>query len=203
MSVNIVNMERRREILEATRDVFLEDGLDGVTMRKVAAKVGISAPALYRHFEGKDALLATVVDQGYQLFSKYLLRGLAGQTPLERLMSVGHHYLRFALEQREYYRLILLSWNQLELDKHRGREHPTEIPPTFQLLIDRVAECVRSGDFGEHASPYELAVLIFAQCHGLASMYLTGGLSRALDEAAFEALAHKLLGVLTRCLAPR
>ena len=106
------------------------------------------------------------------------------------------------VEQRDYYRLIFLSWNQLERERHRGVKHPTQIAPTFQLLVDRVTECLASGELEPRATAFELAVLLFSQCHGLASLYLTGGLSEAFDEAAFEAMAQKVLDTLLGALAP-
>lgn len=48
---------RRGEILDAALDVFAEFGYEAGTMREIAARVGVSEPALYRHYSGKEALL--------------------------------------------------------------------------------------------------------------------------------------------------
>lgn len=55
---------RKGEILEAALDVFAENGYDGGSMREIASRVGVSEPALYRHFSGKEALFLALVRVG-------------------------------------------------------------------------------------------------------------------------------------------
>ena len=78
--VNDVNIvaDTRERIVEEARDLYLTAGLAGLSMRKVAERVGVTATALYRHFEDKQALLLAVVQAGFERFTTYLLRGLTG-----------------------------------------------------------------------------------------------------------------------------
>ena len=55
---------RKGEILDAALDVFAERGYDGGSMREIASRVGVSEPALYRHFPGKEALFLTLLHVG-------------------------------------------------------------------------------------------------------------------------------------------
>src|SRR5512140_3277022 len=103
-------MSRQAEILEAARDLFLASGLSGVTMRRVASKVGVSATAIYRHYADKDDLLKAVVDLGRERFSTFLVRGLKGTTPRERLLLTGTGYLEFAFEQPHDYQIMFMAW---------------------------------------------------------------------------------------------
>ena len=57
----------RKRISEAAQELFLEGGLEGVSMRKVAKMAGVSAPAIYRHYENKDDLLREIIDEGLQI----------------------------------------------------------------------------------------------------------------------------------------
>ena len=54
---------RRGEILDAALAVFAEKGYEGGTMRDIAARVGVTEPALYRHFSGKQGLFATLIEE--------------------------------------------------------------------------------------------------------------------------------------------
>jgi AcrR family transcriptional regulator len=167
---------RREQILTAARDLVLEQGPKGLSMRRVAARVGISATAIYRHYRDKSALLGAVVAQGFQVFASYLFRAREGQTPLERLVLAGQHYLRFALEQPEYYQLIFMSWfdeTQPDLGAHTA--HPERPEPTYQFLLDRVDECIRQRVFRGEVRAEDAAIGIWAQVHGLAALYLAGG----------------------------
>jgi len=103
-------------ILDCARDLYLERGLAGFSMRKVAECAGLSATAIYRHFENKEALLMAVAEEGFRLFATYLWHGLEGATPLERLALTGHGYARFGVENPGYYRVIFMTagpelWN--------------------------------------------------------------------------------------------
>ena len=56
---------RREEILHAAKELFLEQGYDATTIRRIADRVGISAPALYLYFKDKEALMLALCDQTF------------------------------------------------------------------------------------------------------------------------------------------
>ena len=56
---------RREEILQAAKELFLEQGYDATTIRRIADRVGISAPALYLYFNDKEALILALCDQTF------------------------------------------------------------------------------------------------------------------------------------------
>jgi AcrR family transcriptional regulator len=165
----------RERIVEHARDLYVEGGMAALSMRKVADRVGVSATALYRHFDRKETLLMEVCRTGFERFTSYLLRGLAGSTPRERLRLSGEGYVRFALDNPAYYRIMFMA----SRDDFGFAELPAQSSETmtrsFHLLVDRVRECqdaglLRAGD------PAELAVLIWSASHGLVSLYLCGQL---------------------------
>ncbi len=165
----------RQTILEAARDVFLEAGLPGLSMRKVAARSGITATAIYRHFEHKEALLTAICEAGFEVFGSYLMGSLGEATAVTRLDETGMGYMRFGLENPGYYRVIFMSSAEdlgWEAMPESNRE---KLGPTFQFLVDRVRECIDEGVFAP-ADPVTLAGHIWAQVHGLVSLYLSGGL---------------------------
>ena len=57
--------ELRAKILDAARELFVAQGVEAVTMRKVADKIGYTATTLYNHFEDKDALLRALCDADF------------------------------------------------------------------------------------------------------------------------------------------
>lgn len=192
----------RDRLLACARDIYLSEGLVGLSMRKVGQMAGVSATAIYRHFDSKEALLAAVAEEGFALFARYLWRGLQADTPRERLRATGTGYLRFALEQSPYYRVIFLSAAEhlgfLELPATVGRK----AAPTFQFLVDRVRECIEAGVLID-ADPGELAATIWAHSHGLVALYLNGNLRVHLSsEQAFADFYQRAQDRLVRGLAP-
>ena len=185
--------ETRDRIVEEARDLYLTGGLSALSMRKVAERVGVSATALYRHFDDKEALLVAVVQAGFERFTSYLLRGLAGKTPPERLARTGEGYLRFALEHSSYYRIMFMTSRE-DFGFDQLPEASRQIlARSFQLLVDRVRECQDAGTL-RAGEPEEIAVLIWAFVHGLVSLYLAGHMGpldgKPTAFARFYATAH-------------
>src|SRR6187549_3499971 len=87
--------DTRALLVTAARDLFLEAGEPGFSLREVARRVGVSAAAVYRHFEGKEALIFAACTQGFQVFSSYLVRALAAPTALERALAACEQYRNF------------------------------------------------------------------------------------------------------------
>jgi len=148
-------------------------------MRSVAEEVGVTATALYRHFENKDALVEAVVAQGFETFGSYVYRALEGRTPQERLRRSGEGYLRFALEQPEMYRTIFMTLRS-SAPKATGGAHAVA---TFRFLVDRVRECVEDRTL-KPGDPEAIAISIWAHIHGLVSLQIAGALGQS--EAQFQ-----------------
>ncbi|MDH5671717.1 MAG: TetR/AcrR family transcriptional regulator [Myxococcales bacterium] len=183
----------------AARDLFVEAGLAGFSMRKVAARVGVTATSIYRHFEDKDALLAAVVDHGFRGFAGYLMRSLEGQDPLERLSLCTAAYIDFALDNPRDYALMFMT-NCADLGLERTDEDSRERRRgTFQMLVDRIDECMDAGLLSE-APRVETALGVWSHAHGLASLWLSGHLGDSMDEAGFRELARDALAATYRGL---
>jgi AcrR family transcriptional regulator len=169
--------DTRQRLLDSARDLYLDEGLVGLSMRKVARASGVSATAIYRHFDSKEALLAAICGDAGQVFAEYLWQGLDGATARERLELTGIGYMRFALEQAPYYRVLFMS-PLIELGyEELSATAQKKMAPNFQFLVDRVRECmdarvIAAGD------PTDVAATIWAHTHGLVSLYLIGQLRR-------------------------
>ncbi|MEB3323653.1 MAG: TetR/AcrR family transcriptional regulator, partial [Synechococcaceae cyanobacterium] len=62
----------REKLIVAAQELFVADGVAGISMRKLADKVGVTAPAIYRHFKDKDELLEELINVGLQILQTYL-----------------------------------------------------------------------------------------------------------------------------------
>jgi AcrR family transcriptional regulator len=91
-------MGRERQILDAAALAFHEKGFHGVGMDELGQRSGLSGPSLYRHFAGKDAILATLLDEAMDE-----LTGAAAHrsgTPAADLERALRHHVRYALDNR-------------------------------------------------------------------------------------------------------
>jgi AcrR family transcriptional regulator len=178
-------VDTRLQILGEARELFLKKGLSGVSMRAVAEGVGVSATALYRHFHDKDALLASLLSEAFGTFGSYLGRCLGGSTPLERFRMCGRAYVEFALDHpRDYELMFLTNCQQLGLSRVRT-EVGKRSQPTFEILVDRVRECVETGVFLQR-DERQVALFAWATLHGPISLWLLGQLKDAMDAPALR-----------------
>jgi AcrR family transcriptional regulator len=93
-----VAVDTSRRILDAAAAVFHEHGFHGAGMDELGSRAGLSGPAIYRHFSGKDEILATLFDEAID----ELLSATASvhDDPVEDLVRVVRHHLRFAVTRR-------------------------------------------------------------------------------------------------------
>jgi AcrR family transcriptional regulator len=187
-------MPTRDRIVSAARDLFLRHGPEGVSMRAVAGRVGLTPMALYRHFRSKEALHDALVEQGHTIFLQYLQRALAESSPAARLARSGFEYLNFALEHRQDYRMMFMA-----SAPHRaapGAPSWRDVA-TFRFLVDRIREASAAG-LMRTDDPEDTALSVWAHVHGLVSLHLANRLH--LDEAQFRDLyARSVSGLMLAC----
>lgn len=156
-------------IVEAARDLVATDGMSALSMRAVAERVGVSATAIYHYFDGKQALVDRVVETGFRRVREYLEEAARGHQrgSFERLVALGEAYVRFALENREYFRVIFGT--------HAG--HPKEINDLpvsggFDLLRECLVNGMASGAIRHHPNPDLVAIYLWGLVHGLVTLEL-------------------------------
>src|SRR5215831_8637617 len=102
--------ELRQAILKAAGELFLEQGYERFSLRKVAERIGYSPTTIYLYFRDKDDLLFTVVDEGFARFGQQLAAAAESQEdPWERLIALGRAYVAFGLEYPVYYQLMFMQ----------------------------------------------------------------------------------------------
>lgn len=145
---------RREEILQAAKDLFLEQGYEATTIRRIADRVGVSAPALYLYFHDKEAMMLALCDQTFgRLIERIAYIEKTVADPLERLRRFGDAYARFGLEHPDEYRLVFVSSNIPEAVRKIGHRMPIDDPNrpgvqgalVFSRLVAIIAELEASG----------------------------------------------------------
>ncbi|GMV06126.1 MAG: hypothetical protein AMXMBFR53_24020 [Gemmatimonadota bacterium] len=174
--------DQREKILGCACELYLAHGLEGFSMRKLAREVGVTAPALYRHYENRDHVLADVVREAFREFTAYLYRALEGRTPLERFFRAGEGYLDFALKNPRWYEILFISPEQLGMSAM-----PDDIEAMgcaiHQFWVDRVRECQDAGILRE-GDPVQVSLTMWAHAHGLITLYHHGHFR--MDEKTFR-----------------
>jgi len=145
---------RREEILQAAKELFLEAGYDATTIRRIADRVGVSAPALYLYFHDKEAMMLALCDQTFgHLIERIAEIEKTVSDPLERVRRFGDAYARFGLEHPDEYRLVFLGNNIPESVRKVGHRMPVDDPTrpgvggalAFSRLLAMLSQLEASG----------------------------------------------------------
>ncbi|MCB1169056.1 MAG: TetR/AcrR family transcriptional regulator [Leptospiraceae bacterium] len=157
----------RNALVESAVEILEEEGVQGLTLRKAAARAGVSHSAPYRHFPAKEALIAEISRIGFEELGRRGREYIEGlSNPAERLKAYGQAYIEFAAEKPTHFRIM---FGEKELDPKNYPDLASTAEDTFQLLVELVQECQQASLF-EEGDPYKLAAANWAFVHGLAHL---------------------------------
>jgi AcrR family transcriptional regulator len=176
---------QRDQILRCACSLYLSEGFEGFSMRKLAKCVGCTAPALYRHYESKEGVMQEVVAEAYRLFAQYLYRSLEARTSQERFMRAGQAYVDFALEQPALYEVLYVPLDLLGIQRGEGPV-ADQACAVGQFWSDRVREMMDDG-FLHRGDPHQVSLTLWAHGHGMVSLFHRG-LLEVKDEDEFRAI---------------
>lgn len=159
----------RNAIIEAVARLISQSRSLDFQLKEVGKLVGTSTPAIYRHFESKQDLLVETAIAGYEIQEDYrsFAIGQAGESPLARLLAVGHAYIRFARTHPGYFLLMKSMETQEILSSRRYQAQRRE---TLTLTRRLVCECVEAGLFTDMDIDLAMASLQ-ATAFGMAHLY--------------------------------
>jgi len=100
--------EMRKSILDSAMKLFLEEGFANVSIRKIADKIEYSPATIYLYFHDKDEILYALHVEGFEELFRRQQAVLSIRDPRERLRKHGEIYVRFGLENPEYYNLMFI-----------------------------------------------------------------------------------------------
>jgi AcrR family transcriptional regulator len=185
----------RRALLDEALATIRSEGVEGLTLREIGARVGVSRTALYRHFADKAALLGAVATEGFRTLREQLTaawesggRGDAG------FVAMGDAYVRFALENPAHYRVMFGGFVEA---LERDPELVTEAGGAFQVLVDALSALQRAGS-ARGDDTLLMARHVWALVHGLAMFGIDGQLP---DPGAVAALVRYSLDRLRTGIA--
>lgn len=163
----------RNTILDAARELFVERGLEAVTMREIAKRIGYSATAIYLHFKDKEALVRELCDTDFLTLARELQAIGEIADPIERLRLLGLGYVRFAVAYPNHYRLIFMT-PQLPCNPDQTTlETGNPEQDAYAHLLDMVREAHAAGRFrSELDNPQLIAQTLWAGLHGVCALQI-------------------------------
>ncbi|MEV0584420.1 TetR/AcrR family transcriptional regulator [Nonomuraea sp. NPDC050310] len=178
-------MTTAERIASAALAILAAEGAEAVTMRRVAADVGVSAMAAYRHYPSREALLRAVAEAGFAAAAGTWSER-RDEPMAERLTGLLNDYLDFALGQPNVYRFLLTD------RREDARRYPDDFQtgdsPTFGPIFTAVRDWMDEGLL-RRDDPLEATMALTSAAQGLVLLYLNGRI--ALPEPDFRRLCER------------
>ena len=194
---------RRPEILAAAKQMFLTDGYEAFTTRKLAARVGLSQTGLYVYFRSKEELFDTLCRQSFVALGEDFRRAVAGAGEgMSRLRALGLAYIQFGLAHPDEYRLTFLEGPGLNKMDPAGLDPDRPSGAGHNVFLIIRAELQRLSEAGDMRQA-DLTVAthtIWFGLHGLVSILIA---RPGYLRAGREVLIEDLLDSLENGLRPR
>lgn len=166
----------RTNILDAARSLFVERGIEAVSMREIARQINYSATTLYHHFADKEALLQAVCDEDFLALASGMREIMQIPDLIIRIRALINGYAQFALHHPNHYRLMFMTPRApCNLDITQIQQGNTEQDAYAQLKLV-VQEAFEAGLFKPELTDFELiAQTLWASAHGVCSLEIALG----------------------------
>ena len=173
----------KEKILKAASDLLLEKGIDGLSVRAIAAAAGLSTIAIYSHFDGKQGVLDALYMEGFALVQSAVESVAGVEDPRVAVLQGARNYLALAIEREGHYRLVFgetgSSYAPTEVAQQAARD-------AFAALVSGGARLLPPA--ASLATQQRAALKLWALLHGYVSLrhHVIGG---AMEDRQWQAMA--------------
>lgn len=165
--------EIRGKILDAARELFVNEGYEAVSMRKIAEKIEYSPTAIYFHFKDKEAVMRELCDADFLALAQQF--GEIGKIadPIERLRATGLAYADFALNYPNHYRLMFMTPHPPHDPEKSAVRKGNPEEDAYAFLKSTIEEGIAQGRFRPELTDADLLAQVnWAGMHGVVSLQI-------------------------------
>lgn len=188
----------RRAILDAARDLFVREGYQNVSIRKIAERIEYSPAAIYGYFASKDDIFFALAEEGFRLLgdpahsARLAQQGLA---PLDRLRAIFRRFYEFSRDQPQYFALMFVDRSVPRIS--REYERFAFAREMKAHLVAEVQQCINQKIFPDTLQPFVAVRLLTLGLLGVAVLRLSERLapSENADTLAEDVINVTLAGL--------
>jgi AcrR family transcriptional regulator len=182
----------RQLILDAARELFVKEGFENVSIRKIAERIEYSPAAIYGYFPSKDDIFFSLAEHGFRLLygEGRNFDTLDSMPPLDRIRAIFWRLYEFSCEHPQYFALMFVDRSVPRIGHEYERfAFAREMKTRFIEQLDR---CVREGAFPPHVPPSAAFRMLTTGLIGVATLRLSQRLGPGENA---DALARDVLDV--------
>ncbi|MDX2304496.1 MAG: TetR/AcrR family transcriptional regulator [Microscillaceae bacterium] len=185
--------ERRRLIIDTATKLFREHGFEKVSLRNIADQIEYSPTMIYLYFKDKNELLHALHTEGFRMLKQRFDAALASLSdPWERFKVLGETYVRFGLENPEYYELMFMSGEPMQTEMTEDAWNEGLL--SHACLESEVKNCIASGYFPGHEFRI-LSFTVWCFVHGMVSLAIKDRL-KMYEEEERESLLQRTMEIM-------
>jgi AcrR family transcriptional regulator len=197
--------ETRDKILDAARELFVSEGYEGVSMRKLAEKIEYSPTAIYVHFADKEDLFHQLCQEDFVRLAEMFHSTTVPSDPVERLLQIGRQYVEFGIRYPNHYKLMFMTAHPPaslpEIDQEMKGNPESD---AYAFLKVTVQEAMTGGKFREELTDADLiAQTLWAAVHGVISLQIAKCTDPWVDWRPIEQRASLMLEATMRGLVKK
>ncbi|MFN3514666.1 MAG: TetR/AcrR family transcriptional regulator [Phenylobacterium sp.] len=163
---------RRAEILAAAERIFVAEGYEGATIRKIADEVGVSSTALYMHFPDKGCILLEICEGTIlQLLERNAEIAAMPLDPVTRVRRMLDAYMRWGLEHPNAYELVFTHVRQLSAIVNEETTAADLGARCYEIFSGVVREIAAEGRLRTGTAD-SAAQALWASCHGVVTLLI-------------------------------
>jgi AcrR family transcriptional regulator len=185
----------RGAIFDAARDIFVSDGYDRASVRRIAERAGCSHGTLYLYFRDKDDLLQQLIEEQFGPLQARLRAIPRTLDPLQRLREAAREILQTGIELPDHFHLMLVARApHASPDDRRLGHFASELTGFLTDIISRAAirEQIHSG------RPQQDALSIIAVIYGVVDLFRLGAMDATTAESVATLAIERLLESIRR-----
>ena len=194
--------EVRTKIMDAARDLFAKEGVEAVSMRKIAEAIEYSPTAIYLHFADKDALLEELCAHDFGALAQSFANEAGIKDPIERIKALGRRFMKFGLKYPNHFRFMFLTPSKgdrippKQLEKRGDPEKDS-----YARLLLSVREALQAGRFRPELKDERLITQTFAAAvQGVVALQIGMGSDPWIEWAPLEKRMETMLDAIMRGL---
>ena len=165
----------RRSILDAARELFVAEGFQNVSIRKIAERIEYSPAAIYGYFPSKDDIFFALAEEGFRLLGDPGAAGLDPQLteapPLERVRATFWRLYEFSRDQPQYFALMFVDRSMPRISKEYERFAFAR--EKKQHIVEDIQTCIDSGELPPNLDPTVAMRVLMVGILGVAVLSLS------------------------------
>jgi AcrR family transcriptional regulator len=194
--------ETRDKILDAARELFVTEGYEGVSMRRVAEKIEYSPTAIYVYFADKQELFHELCQQDYARLAEVFQSSAMSSDPIDRVKQIGRTYTEFGVRYPNHYKFMFMTPHP----PHEPDEEDREVMgnpevDAYAFLKRAVQRAIDAERFREELQDAELiSQTLWAAVHGVIALNIAKCSDPWVDWRPLQQRAEIMLDVTLRGL---